>query len=141
MTGTRPVPVPDELSEPFWTGTARGELRVARCTACTAFVHPPAAVCSCCGNAAPLAFGPVTKRGVVRSWTVVRQGFLPGFEDLVPYVLVDVELEGAPGVRLIGRLIDGLGALPLGLESVVAVDFEMLGDGSAVPAFTLDEAT
>ena len=29
-------------------------------------------------------------RGVVRSWTVVRQSFLPGFD--VPFVLVDVEL-------------------------------------------------
>ena len=39
-----------------------------------------------------VAFAPVSGRGTVRSWTVVRESFLPGFDDDLPFVLVDVEL-------------------------------------------------
>ena len=35
----------------------------------------------------------------------MRQSFLPGFD--VPFVLVDVELDEQPELRLIGRLLDG----------------------------------
>ncbi len=52
-------------------------------------------------------FEPVSGRGFVRSWTVVRQSFLPGFEDDLPFVLVDVELEEQPDLRMIGRLPTG----------------------------------
>ena len=49
-------------------------------------------------------FVPVSGRGVVRSWTVVRQSFLPGFDDDLPFVLVDVELDEQADLRIIGRL-------------------------------------
>lgn len=118
----RPVPVPDEASAPFWDAAARGELVLARCGACRRFAHPPEPVCPYCADGV-LAFEPVEPRGVIRSWTVVRQSFLPGFDDVLPLVLVDVEVDG---VRLIGRLVDGEPAL--GAEVRVVFD-----DG--VPAF------
>jgi uncharacterized OB-fold protein len=140
VSAARPTPVPDELSQPFWTGTAAGHLVLQRCDACRTFVHPPAPVCPACGDAdAGLSFEPVAGRGAVRSWTVVRQPFLPGFDDLVPDVLVDVELDDAPDVRLIGRFVDGVDALPLPLGSPVTVVYEVLADGSAIPAFTRAE--
>jgi hypothetical protein len=72
----------------------------------------------------------------VRSWTVVRQSFLPGFDDDIPFVLVDVELTEAPGIRLIGRLLDGAAAtLRVGMPVTLA--FEDLGPGVSVPAFEL----
>ena len=73
-------------------------------------------------------------RGVVRSWTVVRQSFLPGFD--VPFVLVDVELSEQAGLRLIGRLLDGVDA-ELHLGDEVRVAFEDLATGISVPAFEL----
>ena len=79
---------------------------------------------------------PVGGDGTVRSWTVVRHPFLPGFDDDVPFVLVDVELTEHPHVRLIGRLLDGVGA-PLRPGAAVVVAFEDLAPGVAVPAFEL----
>jgi uncharacterized protein len=67
---------------------------------------------------------------------VVRQSFLPGFDDDVPFVLVDVELTADPRVRLIGRLLDGAGA-PTAVGAAVVATFEDLGDGVLVPAFEL----
>lgn len=133
----RPVPVPDELSAPFWEAAARHELTLSRCSDCGALSHPPDVVCDACGSTTPrFAATPVDGRGVVRSWTVVRQSFLPGFADLLPFVLVDVELTGAPQVRLVGRLLDGTEA-PLEAGTAVRVAFEDLRPGVAVPAFEL----
>jgi hypothetical protein len=68
---------------------------------------------------------------------VVRQAFLPGFADDLPFVLVDVAIGGHDDLRLIGRLLDGPDA-PLRLGAAVSVTFEHLDEGVAVPAFSLE---
>jgi uncharacterized OB-fold protein len=133
----RPRPVPDETSAPFWTAAARHSLVLARCSACGAVTHPPDVVCPHCRSTAPeWTWVPVAGDGVVRSWTVVRQSFLPGFDDDLPFTLVDVALREHPDVRLIGRLLDGADA-PLVVGTAVRLAFEDLADGVSVPAFTL----
>ncbi len=109
---------------------------LARCARCATFSHPPDAVCPHCGSIDPdFEFTPVDGSGTVRSWTVMRQSFLPGFD--VPFVLVDVELSVQADLRLIGRLLDGPDAtLRPGVP--VRVAFEDVAPGVAVPAFTLD---
>jgi uncharacterized protein len=131
----RPVPVPDELSAPFWAAAARGELALARCSTCSQFSFPAEAVCPRCGSPEPdWIFAPVSGRGVVRSWTIVHQAFLPGID--VPFVLVDVELADQADLRLIGRLVDGAEA-NLGLGAEVVTEFERLGDELGLPVFRL----
>ena len=69
---------------------------------------PPDLVCPHCGSTDPgFTFTQVSGGGSVRSWTVVRQSFLPGFDDDLPFILVDVELDEQPDLRMIGRLMDG----------------------------------
>ena len=137
MTTTRPVPVPDAESQPFWDATAEHVLKVAKCARCGALALPPEMVCPHCGSTDPaFAFTPVSGRGAVRSWTVVRQSFLPGFDDDLPFVLVDVELEEQAELRLIGRLLDGVDA-PLQLGDRVEAAFEDLAAGVSLPAFVL----
>ena len=137
----RPVPVPDPLSAPFWEAAARHVLTLSRCSDCGTLIHPPDVTCDACGSTDPrFTAVPVDGRGVVRSWTVVRQSFLPGFADLLPFVLVDVELTEQPAVRLIGRLLDGVDA-PLKAGSAVRVAFEDLRPDVAVPAFELAESS
>lgn len=137
--GGRPLPVPDALSEHFWTAAASHSLVLARCAKCSQINHPPGPVCTHCGTTDPaFEFIPVDGSGTVRSWTVVRQSFLPGFD--VPFVLVDVELSAQEDVRLIGRLVDGPGA-PLRQGTSVLLVFEDLTPGVSVPAFALSGAT
>jgi uncharacterized OB-fold protein len=137
VTHARPRPVPEEQSAPYWDFAARGVLALARCGRCGRFAHPPDVVCPWCHHTDPgFVFEPVPGRGTVRSWTVVRQSFLPGFD--VPFVLVDVALAlGADDdVRLIGRLVDGPDA-PLRIGVEVTATFERLDGAVAVPAFAL----
>jgi uncharacterized OB-fold protein len=135
LTPRRPLPVPDALSTPYWEATAAHVLTVARCSQCGRAAMPPDATCPHCRSSDPaFRFEAVRGSGVVRSWTVVRQSFLPGFQ--VPFVLVDVELDDAPEVRLIGQLTDGVdGSLHVG--AAVQVTFDDLTPEIAVPAFSL----
>ncbi|OBG28682.1 hypothetical protein A5672_03850 [Mycobacterium alsense] len=133
----RPVPVPDDASAPFWAAAAEHVLTAARCARCARFAMPPDIVCPHCHSSDPgFEFVPVRGRGTVRSWTVVRQALLPGFDDDLPFVLVDVELVEQDGLRLIGRLLDGPDA-DLRVGAAVTVGFEDLAPGLAVPAFEL----
>lgn len=132
----RPLPVADEGSQGFWTATASHFLALARCARCGELSHPPEAVCPHCGSTDPAyEFTPVEGSGSIRSWTVMRQSFLAGFD--MPFVLVDVELLAQSDLRLIGRLLDGPGA-PLRLGAPVRLAFEDLAPGVAVPAFELE---
>jgi hypothetical protein len=128
--------VPDEWSREFWSAAATHSLVLARCSTCTRFSHPPDTVCPHCGSTdASFEFVPVDGSGRIRSWTFVRQSFLPGFD--VPFVLVDVELAAQTELRLIGRLVDGPGA-SLQLDLPVRLVFEDLAPGVAIPAFALE---
>jgi uncharacterized OB-fold protein len=136
---TRPVPVPDDHSRGYWDAAADHVLAIARCSRCGTYAMPPDIVCSHCHSTEPdFTFVPVSGRGIVRSWTVMHQSFLPGFDELLPFVLVDVELDEQADLRTIGRLLDGLDA-PLAIGARVVVGFEDLAPGVSVPAFTLEQ--
>jgi uncharacterized OB-fold protein len=81
---------------------------------------------------------PSAGTGTLRSWTIVRQAFLPGFD--TPFVLVDVELDDQADLRVIARLVGSDGG---GLRTGARVEtvFEDVGQGRAVPAFRLAAST
>ncbi|QZH58308.1 OB-fold domain-containing protein [Mycolicibacterium farcinogenes] len=137
---SRPLPIPDETSAGYWAAAADHLLAVAKCGRCGVLAMPPDVVCASCGSTDPeFTFTPVSGRAAVRSWVVVRQAFLPGFDAELPFVLVDVELAEQADLRMIGRLLDGFDCaqseLRIGAEVTVA--FEDLSDTIAIPAFEL----
>ena len=103
-----PVPVPDRDTQPFWDACARGELLIQRCGACGKFLWQPRPVCSSCQTPDPV-WTKVSGDGVVASWTVMRPPTLPAYAEMVPFVVLLVELK--EGVRLLGYLVDDAGRL------------------------------
>ncbi len=135
---TRPLPVPDEASAPYWQAAARHVLALPRCSVCATFALPPGVVCGACQSSSPdFTYEAVSGRGTIRSWTVLHDSFLSGFDNDLPFVLVDVELDEQAGLRMIGRLLDGPAAT-VHLGDPVRVAFEDLAPGTSVPAFVLD---
>ncbi|MBV1688224.1 OB-fold domain-containing protein [Novosphingobium sp. G106] len=135
---SRPLPVPDEMSAPYWAACAEHVLTLPRCSDCREFTMPPDSTCPNCHSFDPrFTFEPVSGAGKVRTWTVMRRSFLQGFD--TPFMLVDVQLDDQPKVRLIGRLLDGP-ETPVKAGDRVAVAFEDLAPGISVPAFTLERA-
>jgi uncharacterized OB-fold protein len=103
-----PVPVPDRDTQPFWDACARGELLIQRCGSCGKFLWQPRPVCSNCQTPEP-EWTKVSGEGTVASWTVMRPPTLPAYAEMIPFVILLVEL--AEGVRLLGYLVDGDGRL------------------------------
>jgi uncharacterized OB-fold protein len=93
-----PEPLPDVDSVGFWDAARQGKLVISRCQDCRRWQHPPQERCRLCGG--PVAFEPVSGRGTIYSFILVRQATVPGHQ--VPYVVAQVELIEQPGLRLTG---------------------------------------
>ena len=89
-------------NEFFWTSGQDGRLRFLRCGECRAWVHPPAPVCPDCLSKA-VAPEEVSGRATLATFTVNHQPWIPGYEP--PYVIAIVEIDDAPGVRLMTNVV------------------------------------
>jgi len=107
----------------FWAGTAAGELRIQRCTACGALRHPPGAMCPSCGGGS-LDFAVATGTGTVYSYVVHHHPPVPG--KTLPIVIALVEL--AEGVRMVGELA-GISPDEVSVGMPVAVSYVRVGRG------------
>jgi uncharacterized OB-fold protein len=127
-----PPSVTDETAA-FWEAARHGRLVVDRCAACGADTFPPRGMCRACRSreVAPVE---VTGRGVVYSYTVNHQRWLPDLE--VPYAVVLVEFPAHPGVRVAGRL-RGCRPEDVAIGTEVEVGFEPGPGGFAIPSFTV----
>jgi uncharacterized protein len=98
----RALPRLDSDNRDFWTGGAKGELRIARCQACGTFIHPPRPACRQClsDHVLPEA---VAGTGIIDTFTINYQRWRPDQE--VPYVIARVALDGAPGVYLTTNIV------------------------------------
>ena len=136
----KPVPVPDRVSDGFWTAAKAHVLAIQRCQYCSNFSHPPDVVCSKCQATEPsFTFEEVSGRGVIKTWTIVRDTFLPSFKAELPYIVVIVELEEQPGLRVLARLSDGAD-MPLALGARVQVGFDDVTVNVTLPHFKLVSA-
>ena len=101
----RPVPVLDRDSAPFWDGVAAGELRLQRCGGCGAYRWPARAICNRC-HSFDADWVAVSGRGTVIGWVRTHQLFMRAFQDDVPYVTIQVQLDEQDDIQMIGRLAD-----------------------------------
>ncbi len=109
-----PVPEPDGISEPYWSGLRHGLLRVQRCGKCACWQFGPEWICHQCH-----AFDPgwvdVPAMGKIYSWERVWHPAHPALKDQGPYLAVLVELPQAGNVRMVGNLLgDPLQDVPIG---------------------------
>ena len=127
---SRPVPLVDEVTEEFWTGGGRQELRITTCAGCRRLFHPPGPICPYCSGRR-ITHTTVSGAGTVDSYTVVRRPWIRGYE--TPYVVARVRLAEDPDVFLVTNIV---GADPdeVGIGQPVEVAFETRGDVH-VPVF------
>ncbi|MEK7217214.1 MAG: OB-fold domain-containing protein [Chloroflexota bacterium] len=133
MTSPRPLPQPDPLTQPFWDAASGGRLVVQRCGGCGYYNHPPRPLCDHCSSQ-DLSFEPVSGRGTLYSFTVMRQRNVAGFEEEVPYLNLLVELEEQPLLFMISRL-PGSAVEGLAIGQPMEVFFEPADEGIALPQF------
>jgi hypothetical protein len=133
----KPLPVPDRLSEGFWSAAARHVLALQSCGSCGRIAHPPVVLCPACLSLdARFSDVVVSGRGRLKTWTVMRDAFLPGFRGDVPWVIGETELEDTGGVRLLARVAADPDTA-FAIDDPVTTDFEDVAPGIALPVFRL----
>jgi uncharacterized OB-fold protein len=131
----RPRPVPDERTAPYWEAAARGELAIQRCSSCGTFYHPPVPVCEDCYGL-DLRFEAVSGRGTIHSRVILDSPVVPGFEHVLPYACLAVELDEQAGLLVVANLLEA----PADSAQVgrrVNVAFERLDSETMLPQFVL----
>jgi len=127
----KPVPEPDESSQPFFDATLRGELLLQRCSRCGTWMWPYRPRCISCMSG-ELVWAPSQGTGTLYSYTLVHQLFHPGFADEIPYNVAMVDL--AEGVRMITNVV-GVADDELRIGMPLVVTFERISDALALPKF------
>jgi uncharacterized protein len=131
QTATKPVPVPDEISAPFFKGAREGKLMLQHCSGCERWSFPVRERCPHC-FAGRLEWRQASGRGTLYTFTVMHQVMNPGFASAVPYNVAQVDLE--EGVRMVSNVV-GIrnDALRVGMK--LEAVFEDVGESVSLPKF------
>jgi uncharacterized OB-fold protein len=123
----------DPLTEPYWAGCKIGKLVLQRCADCGTFRHPPAPICSAC-RSMRAEWTERSGRGTVYTYTLIHHPVHPKLMEHVPYNVVLVTLEDAPGVRIVSNLVD-VAPQDVRIGLSVEVIFEETASDTRVPRF------
>ena len=117
------VPGLDHLNRAFFT---TGKLMLQQCDACGNIQHPPEDVCRKCQGFS-LGHFQSAGTGRVASVAVNHHPVHPGMKDVVPYAIVLVTVDDAPGILVVGNAV---GAAPedVRIGDAVRVVFERAHD-------------
>lgn len=124
------LPALDEFNRFFWTSGADGQLRLLRCGACRAWLHPPGPVCPLC-QSHDVSPQVVSGLATVEAVTVNHQAWTPALAE--PYAIARVTLDEDPGIRLTTRIL-GMPAADVAIGQRVKVRF-VAADDVHLPCF------
>ena len=122
----------DPWTETFWAKAKEGKLTACQCGACGTFRMPPSPFCPKC-QSQETRWPELPGTGTVYSYVVCHRSPYPDVPDFT-YVPVVVDLDGAPGARLVTNLIDvDPDQVRVGMK--VQVLFSDIRDGWKLPTF------
>ncbi len=122
----------DPSTEPFWQAAKEHRLTACRCGQCGAFRMPPSPFCPECQSAA-VEWPTLPGTGTVFSFAICTRSPYPDVPDFT-YVPVVVDLDGAPGTRLVSNIV-GLPADDVAIGMKVSVDWNPIQEGWVLPIF------
>jgi len=117
------LPALDDDNRAFFTS---GKLVVQQCSQCEKFQHAPEDICQSCQSFELHNFES-QGQGKVESVAVVDHAIHPSLKDKVPYAIVAVSVDDAPGVLIVGNVI-GKAPDDIRIGDNVSVVFEEVDD-------------
>ncbi|MGH2896886.1 MAG: Zn-ribbon domain-containing OB-fold protein [Solirubrobacteraceae bacterium] len=127
----RILPVPDELTAPYWAAAREHRLVIQQCE-CGRLSHPPVAVCPMC-HRRRFTWQPMRGYGRVYAFTSVCHAVHPVAVGHTPYVIALIELDEGP--RMLTNLRN-CAAHDVCVGLPVQVIFEDVSDTLSLPQFT-----
>ena len=128
-----PRPIPDYDAQEFWEGCNRDELLMQRCKKCQQYRWLPRPMCPHCQSLEG-DWVPVSGKAKVYSWTVVTHPVHPAATAIVPYNVVQVQLDEQTDLLMISNLV-GVENDDIQFDMRVEVVFEELEPGVKIPKF------
>jgi uncharacterized OB-fold protein len=113
---------------PFWAACVEHQLRFPRCRRCGRHQWYPRELCGACLSD-DFEWAEIAPFGTIYSYTVVRRPFLAGAEQSVPFTVLQVTFDDAPGVMLLTNLADEREAGLVQVGRRVAVAFTEVSNG------------
>ncbi len=129
------IPVPDELSKPFWDAVNEKRLVLQKCTDCNTLQYPPRKTCAKCGSA-KLEWKEVNGRGHISTYVVIEDGRLLRRIPDQPYNLALITLDEDPGINFYSNL-PGLPVDDVPVGAAVEVVFEEVAPGQLIHEWQL----
>ena len=126
-----PVPIPDELSKPFWDAANAGKLVVQHCTVCNALQHPPRPRCRECGSD-QLDWKDTSGRGHILTCMVVDDGRIGAMQPEQPFNLATITLDEDPRVNYYSNL-PGVEVRNAPINAAVEVFFKDVSADQKIP--------
>jgi uncharacterized OB-fold protein len=128
---SKPVPVADMETKPFWDYCKKHELRVQKCLKCGKLYYPPSSICPhCLGTESEWA--KLSGKGQVYSFIIVQRRYHPAFAALIPYTVAIIETE--EGIHLLSNVIECKpDAVKIGMP--VQVVFDDITPEATLPKF------
>jgi len=118
-------------TEPFWQAAKEHRLTACQCGNCGHFRMPPTPVCPECSSF-QMTWPTLPGTGEVFSYAICNRNPATGEEFI--YVPVVVELDGAPGARLIAN-VTGCDAQDVHIGMKVVVEWTPINDDWVLPNF------
>ncbi|GHC98027.1 Zn-ribbon domain-containing OB-fold protein [Novosphingobium pokkalii] len=118
-------------TEPFWLAAKEHRLTACQCAQCGHFRMPPTPVCPECSSF-EVQWPSLPGTGEIFSFAICNRNPANGEE--FTYVPVVVDLDGAPGARLIAN-VTGCDAEDVHIGMKVTVEWTPINDGWVLPNF------
>ena len=125
------IPVPDELSQPFWDAVNEKRLVLQHCESCDRLQYPPKRNCLQCSSAEKLVWKEVEGKGHISTYILIEDGRLDRRMPDQPYNLALVTLDEEPRINFYSNL-PGVPADQVPLGAAVEVMFEECGPGQLI---------
>jgi uncharacterized OB-fold protein len=131
---TKPLPLPDGDTKPYWDAAKEHRLLIKRCQDCQTAIFYPRSICPNCMSDR-VDWVEASGRGTIYSYTVVHRA-PPQFVQDAPYVVALIDL--AEGVRMMSNVV---GAAPSDVKigAPVEVVFDDVTPEISLPKFKLAE--
>ena len=127
-TSEKPVPVPTEEDRPYWEGARAHKLVLQRCKGCGLYSSRPRVICPRC-HTDEFEWSQVSGKGKIHSYSIVWQTTVRGFQDEMPYVVCNAQIDEEPTCYVTANLlVDQSAHADLDIHLPVVIDFENRGE-------------
>lgn len=107
MSYEKPIPLKTEDNHPYWDAADNYQLNLQKCNNCGKYANPPGPACANCGSQ-DVTWEEMGDdvQAKIYTYVISYRPFLPGFQDDLPLVIAQAQLNNALEVKIMCNLLE-----------------------------------